>query len=114
MLVPVITSTGMPASSSTCNTPMWASPRAAPPESATPTFWAWAGCHGNAHARSTKANRFTVGPFRGVEGLQTVAFARQSGAGQGERDEARDMQRLREGSTLSLEGHARHDPPAKL
>src|SRR5882724_6962350 len=81
MLVPVITSTGTPASSSTFNTPMRASPRAAPPERATPTFWARAPHHGSAHARSTRANRFTVAPVRGFEGLQTVALSRQSGGG---------------------------------
>src|SRR6266576_3157767 len=79
MLVPVITSTGTPASSSTFNTPMWASPRAAPPERATPTFWPRAPHSGNVHAASTRANRFTVCPIEESEGLKTVASARQSG-----------------------------------
>src|SRR6266550_2998974 len=79
MLVPAITSTGTPASSSTFNTPMWASPRAAPPERATPTFWPRAPHSGSMHAASTRANRFTVCPIEGVEGLRIVASARQSG-----------------------------------
>src|SRR5207249_12290536 len=81
MLVPVITSTGIPASSSTFSTPMWASPRAAPPERATPTLWARAPHNGSAHATSTTANRFTAYPIGGVEGLRTVASLRQSGGG---------------------------------
>src|SRR5438477_9824072 len=76
MLVPAITSTGTPASSSTFNTPMWASPRAAPPERATPTFWPRAPHSGSVHATSTRANRFTVCPIEGSEGLKIVASAR--------------------------------------
>ena len=38
MLVPVMTSIGMPSRTRARSTPMWASPRAAPPPSASPTF----------------------------------------------------------------------------
>src|SRR2546427_2103400 len=114
MLVPVITSTGTPASSSTFNTPMWASPRAAPPDRATPTFWARAPHHGSTHATSTRANRFTVCPIGGFEGLRTVALPRQSGGGA--RGNGRKHAICSEGGrfTFSLEGIPRHDPPAKL
>src|SRR2546428_11501752 len=79
MLVPVITSTGTPAASSTFNTQMWAIPRAAPRDRATPTFWPRAPHSGNVHATSTRANRFTVCPIDGSEGLKIAASARQSG-----------------------------------
>src|SRR3989442_12909506 len=116
MLVPVITSTGTPASSSTRNTPMWASPRAAPPERATPTFWARAPPHGSANATSTRANRFTVCPVVGLNGYKLLRFRASRGVREADWNEAREMQQSGEGSPTdrTVGRELGHDPPAEL